>query len=160
MNTERERFEEYMRVNTHPEHKLKRLKSGEYDWASTALYWKQWQHQAATIADLEAQLDAAKTEAAESDRLNDEYAMIIYGSTEQSDNLHKQKVNEIAALKQQLTEADRRGEELKVELEQLAGKMIAAENLGTDVDGYDGYGAAAAIRDLLRRSATSKRGDA
>lgn len=49
---------------------------------------------------LEQQLIKAKQEAADSDRLNDEYAMIIYGSTAQSDNLHKQKVDEIAGLKE------------------------------------------------------------
>ena len=71
---------------------------------------------------------------------------------------HKVLAEKLRQYEHQLTEANRREEELKAELEQLAGKMIAAENLGTDVDGYDGYGAAAAIRDLLRRSATSKRG--
>lgn len=65
----------------------------------------------------------------------------------------------IDELQQQLTEANRRVEELRESLEVLAIKMTAAEDLAeTDEDGYDGYGAAIAIRAILKATATSKRG--
>lgn len=53
----RREFEAYLRINGHPENKLKRIENNEYDFASTSLYWKQWQHQQQKIDALRGALE-------------------------------------------------------------------------------------------------------
>jgi len=56
-DTEREMFEAYMLENGHLKSKLNLVDNGgEYVWTSTALYWKQWQHQSAIIAERDVEI--------------------------------------------------------------------------------------------------------
>ena len=59
MNTERERFEAWVKNHCHKYdlgYSFQTLANGEYMGTGTDAMWKQWQHQAAIITDLQQQL--------------------------------------------------------------------------------------------------------